>query len=94
MGGRNGVGSRFRPTIYHMQSGFSENDSRPLSPDSTKKYLAGCLIVILAMLHRFFRHNRYNPYLAWITAGLRKDKSMNQSAEGLFSCNNTWQEKP
>ncbi len=41
--GRNGVGSRFRATIHHMESGFSENDSRPLSPDSTKKYLAGCL---------------------------------------------------
>ncbi len=26
-----------------MESGFSENDSRPLSPDSTKKDLAGCL---------------------------------------------------
>ncbi len=31
--GRNGVGSRFRPTIYHMGSGAPENDSRPLSPD-------------------------------------------------------------
>ncbi len=28
-GGRNGVGSRFRPTIYHMGSGSPENDSRP-----------------------------------------------------------------
>jgi len=26
-----------------MESWFSENDSRPLSPDSTQKYLAGCL---------------------------------------------------
>ena len=43
MGGRNGVGSRFRPTIYHMGSGSPENDSRPLPPDSTKKYMAGCL---------------------------------------------------
>jgi hypothetical protein len=42
-GGRNGVGSRFRATIYHMGSGSPENDSRPLPPDSTKKYLAGCL---------------------------------------------------
>ncbi len=28
--GRNGVGSRFRATNHHMESGFSENDSRPL----------------------------------------------------------------
>ncbi len=30
-----GVGSRFRPTIYHMESGSPENDSRrpfPLIP--------------------------------------------------------------
>jgi hypothetical protein len=26
---RNGVGSRFRRSIYHMESGFPENDSRP-----------------------------------------------------------------
>ena len=26
-GGRNGVGSRFRRTIYHMGSGLPENDS-------------------------------------------------------------------
>jgi hypothetical protein len=45
-GGRNGVGSRFRPTIYHMGSGSPENDSRPLPPDSTKKYMAGCLALI------------------------------------------------
>ncbi len=37
--GRNGVGSRFRATIYHMGSGSAENDSRPLPHDSTKKYL-------------------------------------------------------
>ncbi len=40
-GGRNGVGSRFRVTIHHMESGFYENDSRPLSPDSTKKHPVG-----------------------------------------------------
>ncbi len=34
--GRNGLGSRFRATIHHKESRFSENDSRPLSPDSTK----------------------------------------------------------
>ena len=27
---RNGVGSRFRETINHMESGLPENDSRPL----------------------------------------------------------------
>jgi hypothetical protein len=27
---RNGVGSRFRATINHMESGLPENDSRPL----------------------------------------------------------------
>jgi hypothetical protein len=39
----NGVGSRFRPTIYHMGSGSPENDPRSLPPDFAKKYLAGCL---------------------------------------------------
>ncbi len=40
----------FRSTIHHMESGFSENDSRPLSPDSTKKYLAGCLPFRLGLI--------------------------------------------
>jgi arylsulfatase A-like enzyme len=42
-----GVGSRFRPTIHHLESGFSENDSRPPSADPTKKYLGGCLSKIM-----------------------------------------------
>jgi hypothetical protein len=28
----NGVGSRFRPTMNHKESGLPENDSRPLAP--------------------------------------------------------------
>ena len=34
---RNGVGSRFRASINHMESGLPENDSRPLAAMPTGK---------------------------------------------------------
>jgi hypothetical protein len=36
--------SRFRATTNHMENAWPENDSRPLPPDSTKKYVAECLL--------------------------------------------------
>jgi hypothetical protein len=36
---RNGVGSRFRATINHMESGLPENDSRPLPRNPTLIHL-------------------------------------------------------
>jgi hypothetical protein len=30
---RNGVGSRFRPKIHHVETGLPDNDSRPLPPN-------------------------------------------------------------
>jgi hypothetical protein len=39
----NGVGSRFRATIYHMASRLPENDSRPLPPIPPRNTWPGCL---------------------------------------------------
>jgi hypothetical protein len=65
MGDANGVGSRFRATIYHIGSGSPENDSRPLPPDSTKKYLAGCLAIDGAQFtdgHGFCADQNFSVY--------------------------------
>jgi hypothetical protein len=35
----NGIGSRFRATINHMENAFSENDSRPLPQNATLIHL-------------------------------------------------------
>ena len=37
---RNGVGSRFRATMNHMESGLPENDSRPLPRNVTRIHLS------------------------------------------------------
>jgi hypothetical protein len=65
--GRNGVGSRFRPTVNHVENALPENDSRPLPRDSTKKYLAGCLEAVTK--------------LAWETYGRRFRRSSETLAE-------------
>jgi hypothetical protein len=46
----NGVGSRFRATINHMEDALSENDSRPLPQNTTLISLPVLTIVVLIVL--------------------------------------------